>query len=525
MKKLLLALIFLFYSYAVCAQQPEFSASVDRQQIYPGQSLQLTLQLRPAQSLLEPNISGLKQEFKLLGSRHEYLQQDGQSIRQWVFRISPKKPRDSLIPAISLGQLSSSAIAIRVLEQPELHGHQNQDFFIQASLDKQQVYLHEQSILQLRIFHAPPLFGAASLQHLEMPNARVEQLGQPSHDQQIIDGRHYAVMQTSYAIYPLQSGTIEIPAIRFSATPIKDDPRLLQNGIIEADTAVHISSQPLQLKVLPPPAAFPETASWLPASSLQIKQQWSPDNAAATSTEQAISRTLQLEAQGLPASLLPEILPARQQHFQVFPSAVLHSQHSSGKGISSQQIEQQALVANEPGSFLLEAMRIPWWNTSSDQLEYIELPEQLIQVRAPALTRIIDANNSLYIWQLLSLLLALGNLVFFLLWHLGKRRTPRYPSGGNARLLENLRRACKNNNPLQARNAIDALARQASMTPSDAARLSPQFAHALDELNGVLYTDSAAQHWHGEKLWNAVSQLIKFNSSPDNDSLPPLYPP
>ena len=503
----------------------QFDATVDRDQLYQGESLYLTLQLKPADSLQEPDIQPLKQDYHLLGSRQQFLQQDGVSVRRWIFRLSPKHEEASQIPALQLGQLHSRAIPIRILPSPRFDGSATDSFFIQTSLNKQQVYLHEQSILRLRVYHSTPFFSGARLQHLEMPGARVEQLGELHSSEQVINGRQYSVVEASYAIYPLQSGELEIPAIEFSAIPIREDPALLQAGILEPDSEIRLTSEPMFLQVLPPPEQFPADASWLPATALNIRQSWSPEDA--IHTEQALTRSLELEATGLPASLLPRLLPAQQQHFEVFPSPASQTEHISNSGITSQQIELQALVANAGGSYLIPAQQLPWWNTEKDQLEYALLPEKLIRVQDPAFTARLNSSTDVQFWQAVSFLLGLGNLVFIALWRMAKRKpsAQQASASNNSRLLDNLRRACKNNNPVQARNAIDALARSASMTPSDAARLSPEFALALTELNTVLYTNNDYSIWLGDNLWHSVSSMRRFSDNQNSDSLPPLYPP
>lgn len=528
MNKFYLSVCLLLISYLAQAmpQTPELRASVDRQRLYQGESLELTLLLSPANDLQEPDIQPLKQDFNLLSSRQNFQQHNGVQQRRWVFRLSPKHQGVQQIPAVQLGQLSSQPIALQLLAQPQPEQQADSRFFLHTSLSKSRVYLHEQSILRLRIYHASPFVSGTQLQHLSMPQARVEQLGQPRTSEQIINQQRYGVIEVSYAIYPLQTGTMQIPSLEFNATPIKDGPALHQAGIIEPDRPLQLSSTPLPLEVLPPPAEFPANAHWLPVAKLQLEQSWTPANGIGSS-EQAIQRQLELRVDGLPASLLPNLLPEHQQHFQLYTNPVSRRETSNAGGISSQQTESQALVANEAGNYLIPEQSLPWWDTTNNRLAYASLPEQILRIHNPASTQIFhEPDSEQHYWQLLSFFLALGNLLFFTLWRMGRQQSDKsHNNHSNNRLLENLRRACKNHNPQQARSAIDALARQASITPSEAARLSPEFALALTELNTVLYTNNQAQTWLGDNLWNAVSKLRTFNQQQNSDSLPPLYPP
>ena len=142
----------------------------------------------------------------------------------------------------------------------------------------------------------------------------------------------------------------------------------------------------------------------------------------------------------------------------------------------------------------------------------------------------LDSEVLLWPWQLACALLALTTLLGFGLWWRARRQPAVLRAAASApnprALLDDLRRACLNNDPQATRQALDAWARQQPETlAAMAARYVPLSA-ALDDLNGALYSESG-QHWQGEALWQAIGRLPAPSDTTlaaDGNPLPPLYP-
>ena len=96
--------------------------------------------------------------------------------------------------------------------------------FIDASLDQTSVYVQAQAILTLRIYHSVSLYDDSSLTPLQIPDARIEQLGESRTYEKVINGLRHGVIEMRYAIYPQHSGELTIPAQIFSATLVTPSP-------------------------------------------------------------------------------------------------------------------------------------------------------------------------------------------------------------------------------------------------------------------------------------------------------------
>jgi hypothetical protein len=154
-------------------------------------------------------------------------------------------------------------------------------------------------------------------------------------------------------------------------------------------------------------------------------------------------------------------------------------------------------------------------------------------VDTPASAQPAEASSdseTLWRWQLSTLILACTTLLGFGLWWRGrwKPAVPRTAQSGPSprTVLDDLKRACQANDPQATRQALDAWARQQPETLADMAARFVPLSDALDGLNGALYS-ATGQHWQGDDLWRAIKAIpiAERVQDPVGDSgLPPLYP-
>jgi hypothetical protein len=223
--------------------------------------------------------------------------------------------------------------------------------------------------------------------------------------------------------------------------------------------------------------------------------------------------------------------------------------------------ETIALIPTRAGQFTLPAIKIPWWNTQTDQLEYAQLPEQTVRVLPaanvtanatdmPALPetappQTADTSDSGEaqapqaaptgpdIWRWISAALATLWVVTLMGWW-WSRRTPQpettakhKPAFDAARL----KRACRDND---ATAATESLLQWATVRwPGNAVRSLGQLAARLDgplqqelhRLSRARYS-SSGEAWDGAALWQAFQsdkQRRSRKTRPEAPELEPLY--
>ncbi|PAV74156.1 hypothetical protein WR25_23066 [Diploscapter pachys] len=145
---------------------------------------------------------------------------------------------------------------------------------------------------------------------LQLENAKVDPLGESRTYEKEINGVRHGVIETRYAIYPQQSGDLDVPPLRFTATAADNGEQ--PAGTPRVGRQVQVSSLPLRLTVKPIPAGYPADRPWLPARSLTLEEHWNPDpNSQPTQIGDSLTRNISVRAEGLSSTQLPP-LPATE---------------------------------------------------------------------------------------------------------------------------------------------------------------------------------------------------------------------
>tara|TARA_R110000868_G_scaffold241721_1_gene497216 strand:- start:2696 stop:4336 length:1641 start_codon:yes stop_codon:yes gene_type:complete len=532
---------------ALNASAQSLNATVDRTRLNAGESVELTVESQDTTLFGKPDLQPLYELFEVLGTRQVNRLSNGgtdaQASTRWIITLQPKHSGYVVIPPLSLAQLQSAPITLHVQQDTSAADSRLAPVFIDASLDQESVYVQAQTVLTLRIYHSVSLYDDSSLTPLEMPQARVEILGEPRTYEKDINGVRHGVIELRYAIFPQESGELLIPAQAFTATAVDRSASNTYNPFgPRPGKVVRVKSPEIPLKVKARPASYPAAAPWLPARALSLSEAWSPQ-AEDTQVGDSLTRSLLLKAEGLASAQLPPLPATQVSGLRRYPDQPQLTNQVNDSGLVGSREEREALVANREGVIALPAVEVLWWNTQTDQLERSNLPARKLQVTAnpnvetqpveterPAVSE--AANGQLWPWQLSTGLLSLTTLLGFILWWRARRQPAVLPSqqtGPSPRnLLDDLKRTCLANDSQATRHALDAWARQQPETLADmAARFTP-LSDALDGLNGALYSESG-QHWQGRNLWLAIRSLpaiedLDSNTNPDTSTLPPLYP-
>lgn len=539
----LLALLLLLCT-AAGAHAAGLVASVDRTRLSLDETLELTLETRDAATFGRPDLQPLDELFEVFDTRQlNNLSNAGgeaQAVTRWLTTLRPRRTGYLVIPSLSLGDWHSEPITLYVQEaRGSQDGGALAPVFIDASVDRERVYVQAQVILTLRIYHSVSLYDDSTLSPLQMNDALVRRLGEPRTYEKDINGVRHGVIEVRYAVFPQASGQVEIPSQLFSATTVASgDDYALRGPRPGRSTQVKSPSIPLQ--VMPRPADYPQDAPWLPARSLTLVEAWNgnPDQ---VQVGDSLTRSLLLKADGLVSSQLPPLGTPGVDGLRRYPDQPGLGDEISQNGVTGSREDREALVPTRPGSLSLPPVEVVWWNVDTDRLERTGLAARSLAVAenplleqaplAAADTRQPAAPaRRVWPWQLSTLLLGLTTLLGFGLWWRARQQpaVPRSaPAGPTPRsLLDDLRRACQANDTQATRQALDAWARQQPETLADMAARYVPLSDALDGLNGALYSE-AGQRWQGEALWQATRTLPPLQAPAvegEQSALPPLYP-
>ena len=530
----------------VQAQAAGLVASVDRGRLSSGETVELTLESDDVTQFGKPDLAPLEPFFEVRGTRQvnqlNTLNGDNQATTRWIVTLLPRQNGSVVIPSLQLGDAHSEPLTVQVVEGETQDGAKKlQPVFLEVSLDQTSVYVQAQAILTLRIYHSVSLYDDSSLTPLQIPDARIEQLGESRTYEKVINDLRHGVIEMRYAIYPQHSGELTIPAQVFSATLVDTQPA--QDGDAQAPKSgklMRVGSPAILLDVKAKPATWPADVPWLPARSISLSESWNPP-ADQAQVGDSLTRSLILKAEGLASSQLPPLPATEINGLRRYPDQPVLANHNGERGLVGSREEREALVPTRSGAIELPAVDVVWWNTFEDHLEHTSLAAQTLQVaNNPSL--VVDTpastpqamssadSESLWWWKLSTLLLAFTTLLGFGLWWRARwqpailRAAQTGPSPRT--VLDELKRACQANDSHATRQALDAWARQQPETLADMAARFVPLSDALDGLNGALYSETG-QYWQGDDLWRAIKAIpiAERVQDPVGDSgLPPLYP-
>jgi len=531
---------------AAQVQAAELVASVDRTRLNSGETIELTLESNDVTQFGKPDLTPLEPLFEVRGTRQvnqlNTLNGDNRATTRWIVTLLPLHNGTVVIPPLKLGEVESQPITVQVVEsETQDNPDKLAPVFIDASLDQTSVYVQAQAILTLRIYHSVSLYDDSSLPPLQVPDARIEQLGDSRAYEKDINGVRHGVIEMRYAIYPQHSGELIIPGQIFNAALVDAQPT--PDSTVQTPKSgklMRVSSGELLLTVKAKPITYPADLPWLPARNLTLSESWNPEPEH-VQVGDSLTRSLTVKAEGLASAQLPPLPGTEVGGLRRYPDQPVLGNQNSDRGLIGSREDREALVPSRSGSIELPSVDVVWWNTFEDHLEHSSLPARTLQVAnnpslmvdTPAGSSPLNAtadSEALWRWKLTSLILACTTLLGFGLWWRARwqpailRAAQTGPSPRT--VLDELKRACQANDPHATRQALDAWARQQPETLADMAARFVPLSDALDGLNGALYSETG-QHWQGEELWRVIRTIpiAERVQDPVSDSgLPPLYP-
>jgi len=539
------------------------TAYVDRNPVALNESFQLVFEVA---GNAEPDFTPLRTDFEILNqnqsSQISIINGQQTSKVSWTLNLMAKRAGNLIIPSIDFGQHGSSTPSTLTVQAAQAVAETDADVFLEVSAEPKNPYVQSQVLYTVRLFFAKNLNGA-SLTEPTLDNGElvVEKLGKDSQYQTQRNGRRFNVVERKYAVFPQQSGDFSIEPIIFTGKIIEGrSSRFGGFGFFGSPAKTRtqrLRSKAIAIRVKPIPETF-TGKHWLPAQQLQLQENWSetPENFKAG---EPITRTLTLLAAGLTGGQLPELgefsqIPQGLKQYSDQPKLDTQTQLNT---LISRREEKIAIIPSNEGEYNLPAIKIPWWNTKTEQMEFAQLPARTISVQpadnnapvatptpdeevaqpAPTSSSIEQPANSFWMW--LSIILAIAWLSTIIAWWWLKRRTrvvtTSSPKLGNeAAAIKKLKQACHSHQANATKEALLAWAKihwqeEPPASLDKIGRLCGELLQTeIENLNHNLYSRLATEEWHGVALWKAFKEYIKQSHKLKEykrivDGLEPLY--
>lgn len=383
-KCLIVIAILLFPALSFAA---DFTARVDRNSIAISESLNLTLTLSDTSAKNSPDLSELQQSFTILrqgqSSSTTVINGKYSSSKSWNLMLSPKKEGDVTIPAISIktdkGTLKSKPITISIGKASSLPQADNEsNIVISSEVSKKHPYKNEPFVYSLKLVSKKNIVNV-SMGELSLENAIIEQQGKPEISDGVINGIAVKVIEASYIITPLKSGSFTIPSI-----VIKGDVPTQRNsgrydpfGMIgnfggfggidifgmQSLEPFAVASKEQNITVKPAPEAV---TPWLPATSLKLSE--NTDNSQIFQAGEPFTRTITIVAEGVTSSQLPDLEPNQiiGNDFKVYPDQPTVGDDVKNGKILSWKAVNYTLIPQKSGELTLPEIAIKWWDVEKE---------------------------------------------------------------------------------------------------------------------------------------------------------------
>lgn len=530
---LLLALpLLVLLSYAAPSMAALF-AQLDRTQVSLGDSVRLTISATGDEELSDIDLGALENDFEILrrstNSSIKIINGSRTHEKKLVVELAPLRSGNLQIPRFNSGQQATRALQLSVGPAPDMNSKGNHVLF-EAEVDKRTAYVQSQVILTLRIQRAIEL-NSMSISELELDGAFIKPL-ETNEFFRNIDGRNWRVHEVRYAIFPEQSGTLTIPAQVFSGR-VNDGRR----GFFSQNSGrlIRRSTEPVTLSVQPRPAQF-TGSTWLPAQQLKIEERWSTSPDALRAGE-SVTRTITMLGEGIQGAQLPPVLYAPVQGLKFYPDQPEITEQEVSSGLLGARRDITAIVPTSAGSWTLPEVRIPWWDTRTEQMRYAVLPAKTLQVApadptttsptaavgAAAGSGIIASSSggtaeNVLLWQVLSGLFALcwlATLAYLWLNRQSQSAGKQQPAENTSerRAFKHLQTCCAANDAASARAAVIEWARLAmpSEKPPTLESIAAFYGDTalmqeLKRLDAALYQASSS-NWEGAGLAQCTGRL------------------
>lgn len=360
----------------------ELTASVDRREIALGETLRLTLMGDAGEQPAEIDLTPLNRDWEILSrssaTNARYINGQNQITRTLEMELAPLRQGTLGIPSLISGGRRTTPLSIRVNPEPVIAPGDALVLF-EASVDQPTVYVQAELMLTVTLQQAINLDGG-EISAFDIPDAVLEPLERRSF-QRRLGNRTWLVTELRYAVYPQKSGPLKVPAIGFTAREVQPGRSLLGARL---GRRLRLASDPIDVDVKPVPDNFPGTI-WLPARALTLEESWSvePDG---LSVGDSTTRTLTLVADGLQGSQLPPLSSLQGApdipELRFYPDQESIDQSELARGLRGQRVQSEALVARASGNWTLPEIRVPWWNTETNTLQYATLPSRAVTVRS-----------------------------------------------------------------------------------------------------------------------------------------------
>lgn len=422
MKKFIFALLFSLI-FGINARAQTFEATVNRNPVPQGEAFVLSLELKDGQTNMTPDLSVLNKDFQVYSvgnaTNIQVINGKRSESRQWDISLIATQTGEVEIPAITLGNLSTKPIRMKVLDANQALQSASSAkagsnageprFAMKADVSTKEPYVQQQITYTLSIFDAGGLQGLEPQFIQEnQDDWIIRAMGEPQVKTKIVNGRSMREIVLQYALFPQKSGALKTPHVRFEGFYLtkgqrgQDPFEGLFNGafggsafgfadMFATRNPIVLTAAPIALNVKPIPAANGNNW-WLPAENVALYAEWEPAHPTFKDGE-AVTRNVYLKAQGVIESQLPNPDFGQSPKLKQYPEKPVTETAIDNGHIVSVKKTANVYIPNGSGKTVIPAIEVSWFNVLTGKPEKTVLPAEEINILPSAGTSSSDVQQ------------------------------------------------------------------------------------------------------------------------------------
>ena len=342
--------------------------SLDADTVYTGDTV-----------VLDVESTGLLDELDLSPlTRHASLERETTGTRIAVVKgkvveiairrmdLTPKQPGLLILGPIMAGPVQSNSVHVNVLNstrptwQPE-----PDDLSISISATPHNPYVGQQVTLDILLKHRYPI----NSEQVTLPS--LDAFSSRDHKTQIrTTGRDNGYeVHWRYFIFPKHSGAITLQPLRWTGN-------MTRSHSERADFERTSAALTLQVQ----PAA--NNQWWLPSKQVKIHDEWSQPPTSLRAGDE-IERTIVVTATGNMSGQIPVAIPPESRAVLQTKLAENRTEKITKSGVVATAQFTFRVRAQSPIPVFLDTVRIPWWNTATNEFSEAIVPARRINVGLP----------------------------------------------------------------------------------------------------------------------------------------------
>lgn len=564
-------------------------ARLDRQAISIDETVNLSIEADGAlNSFAGLDTSTLEKDFSIVNqstsSNFQIINGSSKATKTWHIELEPKHAGKLTIPSFTIRGEKTVPITVTVTNKAQIIPGSS-DPIGNVSVEVLPVmdtpaYLQGQITVSVKLYLNSQLnLSEASLEEPKLEHATVIKLGDDRRYQSRRNGVIYQVIERKYAIFPEEGHEVTVPPLHFQAITNAGGSRFFSgdpffNRFPGQGRRLRARSQELKIPLTPIPKQF-KGKVWLPARKITIKEDKIQPKK--LKVGEPLTLTIQIDALGLTAEQLPEIKVKTPDGGKIYLDQPELKNQIDGDLLQGIKRQSLAFIPSRAGVFTLPEITIDWWDVVHNRQQKAVLPARQVKVMAapgqqpvarnqnnkPAMvqsdlkkpvkprTSLVEKKaipeksvifERLQFWQTISFVLLLCWFVTIFFWLRSRRqqifvrqKKKMQTVEKSAANREQIKKACLDNNPRQAQQAILdwAAATWPQSPPTNLGKLAAMLENnelkkAFADLEESLYSPAATREWNGRQFWQLIAKNLqkrpaKKSAGRKIDALPPLY--